>query len=246
MVLFHGAFVKTEKLILVASNYYYGLTSDLIWISLVFPLTFLFCASSGDNITFHITSPSSLLSLYIIMGQICLPYHKHCFDSNAKTRARRKSVHYVYLSGEELFYSYEVIFQVWNILRLLGKWQCLEEQKENMLSPFENGNVGTTFSFFPSGWPLSISDTWPFLPLGCQSGSGRGPVLRDLAATSCKQLYEATSITSKEITGENFVVKTINTLSKPKWDSYLVSLESYSPVIHTPPGIPSLYHLMSK
>lgn len=83
----------------------------------------------------------------------------------------------------------------------VGKWQCLEEQSENVLSPFKNRNLGTTFSLFLSCWPLSISHMWPVLPWAAKWPSCY------LIIKNNELEEEATNTTSKKIRRENFVVK---------------------------------------
>lgn len=89
----------------------------------------------------------------------------------------------MYLLGNWLSYSYEVIVEVWKILRTLRKWQRLEEPYENMLRPFKNRNLGTTFSLFFSGWPLSICNLRWVLPRRYRLERGRSQVLSDQGAT---------------------------------------------------------------
>lgn len=64
------------------------------------------------------------------MFQIIIPYHNYYLDSKLKNKNKQQeSKHKMFNCGEINSYSYDVIFKVWKILRILRKWKRKDRMK---------------------------------------------------------------------------------------------------------------------
>lgn len=107
----------------------------------------------------------------------------------------------------------------------MGKWQCLEEQNENVLTPFQNKNLGTTFSLFVSGWPLSSSHKGPVLPW-----AGRWPscYLMGKKNNNWKKQQQIPHLRRSE-EGASWLKKISISFQNPDVHLYLASVDCLSP-----------------